>query len=392
MPSNPFSIFRPCSVFLLFAVVASLAHGQATQTPFSEIPPTATTITFDTLPQGGAVPNGTAAANVWAPLGVSFDGDDTVGAPPFTIRSSPNILNPGPSTTSAIRATFNPSVSVVGAWGFDFVMEAFDEFGGSLGALTHSDGSAGLFGGGAEFGFLGVTSERPIARVEFRHAFPSNQAFGFHIDDLAYVEAPLPQTELIAFTEFSEPPVGAGTYNPGTTGEELGFATTSTSTGGINPLSGVALLDGNVRVLSHRSINATTTFSEVDISGFENVTVSARIQVANTGYEAEDSLRVYITDGTSTIDLIQAVGATPLNALAGDGFLLYGAHVPSDWARVSLVMASSSNSSQASERYDLDDVEIRGSVAIPEPSSATLVIVAVAFAFGSRTIRRKTAR
>ena len=179
--------------FCAFAPLSapSALMAQATQIPFSSVPASATTITFETTPQGAPVTFNSPAGNIWASRGVTFDGDDTVTGP-FALRSPPNVLSAGPTTQSAIRATLTPHMSLVGAWDFDFVMEAFDTFGNSLGALTHTDGSAGLFGGPAEYGFLGVTSSTPISRVEFRHAFPNNQAFGFHIDDLVFKQGPPP--------------------------------------------------------------------------------------------------------------------------------------------------------------------------------------------------------
>lgn len=377
----------------LVGSTSSIANSQTTPIPFTAVPPSATKITFETTPQGAAVPIGTPAANIWASIGVTFDADDGTSGP-FALKSPLNVLNPGPSTTSTIRGTFSPSVSLVGAWGFDFVMEAFDGLGNSLGAMTHTDGSAGLFGGAAaEFGFLGVTSSTPIARVEFRHAFPNNQAFGFHIDDLVFVQGtPPPPRQLIAFTEFDEPPLGAGAYNPGAAGQEIGFTTVGTPTAGTNPLAGVAALDGNEIVFTHRSMNATTTFGYVDVANYAEVNVFARIRVSDTAYESGDLLRVFITNGTETVDLLNALGSTALNGLAGDGFLTYDANVPDHWEQVALVVTSFSNSSQAAERFDIDGIEFRGTVAIPEPPSAVLATLAAIAALVTLRTRRHSAR
>jgi hypothetical protein len=68
--------------------------------------------------------------------------------------------------------------------------------------ITHTDGSPGLFGGASEFGFLGFTSDVPIATAEFRSAFPNNGIFGFHIDDLVFVAVPEPGTLMLAAVGF----------------------------------------------------------------------------------------------------------------------------------------------------------------------------------------------
>lgn len=375
-------------VLILFAGANRTSSAQGTQIPFTAFPPSATKITFETNPQGSAVANGTLAATVWAAQGVTFDGNDTVASGTAS-HSPPNALVAGPTTTSAIRATFSTNVSVVGAWGFDFVMEPFDIFGHSLGALTYTDGSAGLFGGAAEYGFLGMTSTTPIARVEFRHAFPSNQAFGFAIDDVMFVQGPPPPPrDVIAFSEFNEPALGVGAYSPGPAGEELGFVTTSTSSGGINPLVGKIALDGGGFALTHRSINATTTFDTLDLANYDDVTVFARVHVANTNYEASDLLRIYATNGSETVDLLNAVGTTALTNLAGDAFLTFGAAIPNSWTQTWLVMTSSSNSTQGSEHYDIDGIEFRGVNVVPEPASGTMSVLAIGAALGAMLVRR----
>jgi hypothetical protein len=45
---------------------------------------------------------------------------------------------------------------------------------------------------------LGVKSTTPIASVEFRRAFPNQQAFGYHIDDLMFSTVPEPSTLALA--------------------------------------------------------------------------------------------------------------------------------------------------------------------------------------------------
>jgi hypothetical protein len=158
-------------------------------------------ITFETDPLGLPVSRGVLAGSIWSSQGVTFDSNDLVGDPPageFTITSPPNVLSG--DTVDAfqpIHAMFNPPVSRVGAWGFDFVLEVFDQQGNSLASGRHTDGSPGFFGAN-EVGFLGFQSSVPIATAEFRRVFPSDQAFGFHIDDLTFQQVPEQATLLLA--------------------------------------------------------------------------------------------------------------------------------------------------------------------------------------------------
>jgi hypothetical protein len=189
---------RCCAILLvLSAAVSAYAASPATPTDFGS---GATKITFETDPLGHPVSRGVLAGNIWSSQGVTFDSNDLVGDPPagdFTITSPPNVLS-GDTVDAfqSIHAMFNPPVSMVGAWGFDFVLEVFDQYGNSLASGRHTDGSPG-FSGVSEVGFLGFQSSVPIATAEFRRAFPSDQAFGFHIDDLTFQQVPEPATGLL---------------------------------------------------------------------------------------------------------------------------------------------------------------------------------------------------
>lgn len=203
------------------------------------------------------------------------------------------------------------------------------------------------------------------------------------------VEGVAPVGQTIAMSNFDEPALGAGSFTPTGGQQELGFSTTTSSSGGQSPTASVQLAGTN-RVLSHRSINATTTFAAVDLAGWMEATVSVDIQVGNTGYEAGDFLRVYMTNGTQNIELFDETGNSStdgLDNLATAGFLTYSAEIPFGWQSVSLVITSSSNSTAAAERYDFDNVRITA-VAIPEPSSALLVGVAIGLLAVSGVRRR----
>ena len=95
-------------------------------------------------------------------------------------------------------------------------------------------------------------------------------------------------------------------------------------------------------------------------------------------------MRAYVTNGTSTIDLFNylgTAGADPLDAAAGDGFLFYWTAIPNDWTQATLVITSSSNSTQGAERYDFDRIEFR---AVPEPGTWVVALVALAAAVAGR--------
>jgi hypothetical protein len=176
---------------------------------------------------------------------------------------------------------------------------------------------------------------------------------------------------LLAHSDLDEPPLGAVNYVPGTIGRELGFSTQQVPTSGINPLVGVSLAAGQP-VLTHRSVNATTAFDAVGLGDLTEVEVSLEMQVANTAYEAGDFVRIYVTDGSRQISLFNALGTSatdPLDTLAGDGFTVLSAIVPDDWATARLVIESSSNSTQGSERYDFDNIEFSG-ISTPVPGDA----------------------
>ena len=150
----------------------------------------------------------------------------------------------------------------------------------------------------------------------------------------AFLLTPITDPPVLGFTEFNDPTLGAGIFTPGSADEELGFVTTTSASGGTNPLAGVTvgLEAGDLRVLTHRSINATTTFDAVDLANVDGAFYSLRMQVANTTYEASDFVRISVTNTVDTMGLVDFTGAF-LNHLAGDGFLTWAAYIPDDWRK-----------------------------------------------------------
>ena len=187
--------FVLCFLVLCFATASSGATVPTTvQIQPDDLPFNTTLISFEADPANIPVARGSLAGGIWSSVGATFDADDHVDEERFGLTSPPNVLSGGSTTRHSINVALDPAVSVVGGWGFDFVLEVFDGSGNSLGEITHTDGSPGLFGGAAEFDFLGFRSDVPIHSAQFRHAFPDNQAFGFVIDDLVLAADSQPST------------------------------------------------------------------------------------------------------------------------------------------------------------------------------------------------------
>jgi hypothetical protein len=184
----------------------------------------------------------------------------------------------------------------------------------------------------------------------------------------------------IAFTEFNEPRLIDNDYTPGPGALEMGFQTTTMDTGGDTPLVVVAETTSTPTspILVHQSRQATTTFDTVDLTQWDDVSVSLYAQVRETDYETGDYLRIQVTNGTQTIDLINAQGTSaqdPLDALAGEGYQFLSVDIPASWTQATLTITSSSNSSVGAERFDFDSVAFRGMFVIPEPSTIVLVTI-----------------
>ncbi|HEV8605832.1 MAG TPA: hypothetical protein VGQ99_10725 [Tepidisphaeraceae bacterium] len=95
------------------------------------------------------------------------------------------------------------------------------------------------------------------------------------------------------------------------------------------------------------------------------------VRVAKTGYEDGDFLRIWITDGVSSIDLLNEMGSTastsdPLEVLGDRAYFRLEGLVPESWGEARLMVSSSSNSTQSAEFYGIDSIEFTG-VAVPEP-------------------------
>jgi outer membrane protein assembly factor BamB len=203
------------------------------------------------------------------------------------------------------------------------------------------------------------------------------------VGEVYLFEGPPPGLRTIARTDFSEARLGASSFVPGPGNQELGFSTVvDPDSLGVTPIAQVNH-DGTINspALIHQSLEATTTFDFVDLTGWQDVSVLVNLRVAiNTFFEEGDLLRVVLQNGVpdaETVVLINLMGATgtdALDALRDDGYSYYMAHVPSHWSEVRLVVTTSSNSSLDAERFEFDGIRIVGVHAIPEPPTALLAL------------------
>jgi hypothetical protein len=165
-------------------------------------------------------------------------------------------------------------------------------------------------------------------------------------------------TTSFAYTNFDEPSIGSANYTPGAGDNEIGFRSESTPSGGDTPLIGVQNTSSTPSspVFAHRSAEVTTTFDPVDLSEQGRVIASMILQARSTGYEDEDYVFAYVTDGERELDLVRLEDSIALTQRAGTDYATYAASIPADWNTARLVVSSSSNSGSDSERYDFDRI------------------------------------
>ena len=184
---------------------------------------------------------------------------------------------------------------------------------------------------------------------------------GMAIDDVTVkAYSALPVT--IAQTAFAEPAVGATSYSGGT---ELGFTTTSTAQG-----TGTAVGVTSSRDFGMMSALATTTFTQVSLASYDEVSFAMDIKVGNTGYEDGDYFQAVLSNGVDSINLVNWQGATALNSLVTLGYKNYEVDIPDSWNQATLTISSSTNSSSAAEFFNFDNLQFIGVMGVP-PKSLT---------------------
>ena len=175
-----------CSLICL-VMLGSVSFSVAQSIQPVNLPENVVLLDFTRDADGRALANGARVENRFQSLGIGFDDDDRITRE-VEIRSPPNNLTAGDQPSSSINATFDPPISLIGLWGFDFMVEAFDQRSVSLGTAIYTDGTAGLYGGDSEFGFAGIRSDKPIYRVRVSKSH-NDSAFGFHTDDWVFLRA-----------------------------------------------------------------------------------------------------------------------------------------------------------------------------------------------------------
>ncbi len=175
----------------------------------------------------------------------------------------------------------------------------------------------------------------------------------------------------LAFTNFDEPAIGDTDYVAGSNPpfQELGFISSPTpAAGGVNPAIAVTNTSTTPTspVLFHRSVEGQTVFDTVSLANITDAIVSLDMQIRDTSYEPGDFVRVFATNGSEEVDLID-FDNNDIDSVKGAGYLLYAAELPDAWTEAILVISSFSNSSQGSERYDFDNIQFIGIPAPPPP-------------------------
>ncbi len=182
-----------CALPLAFALLlAAGVHGEPLQVGPGYFGPTSHLVNFDTSPGGTQIPNHAVLGSIYAEWGVTFGANDGVTNWPNIGTSLPNMAWGSSDGLEPIDCLFPSGVYAVGAYGFDFALEAFDSEGGLIYRVAYTDGTAGLYSPN-EIGFLGIASDVPIHHARFSRYWSAQWAFGFEIDDLRFTtEQPVP--------------------------------------------------------------------------------------------------------------------------------------------------------------------------------------------------------
>lgn len=161
--------------------------------------PGSTTINFDVFPGGASMPSGYFVGDTFKDFGVTFDASDQTTSTEGFANSLPNRLKGSSDGLGDITAMFATPVYLVGAYGFDFTMDVFDLSNNLVASVTHTDGTAGVYGTiEEEFGFLGVSYSAGISKVVFSRSYKDQTVFGYQIDDLKFAAStPIPEPATI---------------------------------------------------------------------------------------------------------------------------------------------------------------------------------------------------
>jgi hypothetical protein len=192
--------------FIAGAFVAALAftaraESAPVQVPVSYFGPSSVLVGFDRAPDDSPIADNQPLGNLYGSVGVTFGPDVVATSSDGFATSLPNRAMGGQTSSRGllpIDCYFSGGVLAVGAYGFDFVLDVFDESDNFIYRVSFTDGTAGIYGGDAELAFLGIASDVPIHHARFSRFWTNQTLFGYEIDDLRFT--PLATTASVQST------------------------------------------------------------------------------------------------------------------------------------------------------------------------------------------------
>jgi hypothetical protein len=188
----------------------------------------------------------------------------------------------------------------------------------------------------------------------------------------------LGRATVIAFTNFDEPALGANTYSPGTTGEELGFWMISSpapdpvvvnDNDHTDASTDLGKADQGQSYYFTRPSGNKLRFDDVDLAAYDDVIVSVWIRVPDVSFGTGDGFTISVIYNTlNTVTLAQVLGdsnLSPFKATWGQVTSSAGA-VPD--SATTAYMKIETHMSQATEDFWVDDV-----LFTPEPATLALM-------------------
>jgi hypothetical protein len=188
----------------------------------------------------------------------------------------------------------------------------------------------------------------------------------------------LGRASVIAFTNFDEPSLGANTYSPGTTGEELGFWMISSpdpdpvvvnDNDHTDASTDLGKADQGQSYYFTRPSGNKLRFDDVDLAAYDDVIVSVWIRVPDVSFGTGDGFTISVVydtvnSGDLTVELLK---------VSGDSALLKY----KEWGKVAGAIPDSATTaylkidtamSLATEDFWVDDV-----LFTPEPATLALM-------------------
>ena len=168
--------------------------------------------------------------------------------------------------------------------------------------------------------------------------------------------------EVIAGTQFSEPPVGSHSWAPSGAEVELGFSTVFQETQGAGSIATLGVDDNPLEPTRFvlRTVEATTTFDAVSLDGYQHVLVDIRVWIAEAGWESTDFFRAELHDGGAGLVPLFDLDEAALDAAAKDTPLHFQAEIPPGWTHAILEVSGHTNSSSDAEHLAYDAITFDG--------------------------------